>query len=186
MGNLILDSLEIRGFRCFKHLQIERLGRVNLIVGKNNVGKSSLLEALVLYAGRNVWPLVWKLLAARDEGPWPFHDATEMIQALKYLFYGRKDIKHGVDPIQIGDVGLPQESLSLDVVWFERQGNQLVLSSYPQEPAMLAYMIPALSLNVGKEPLYVHFNPSPGLAGTGFEAINHVLIPVDGLDDKRL
>lgn len=52
MSNLILDSLEIRNFRGFNHLQIERLARVNLIVGKNNVGKSSLLEAIELYARR--------------------------------------------------------------------------------------------------------------------------------------
>ena len=50
MGTLILNSLEIRRFRAFDHLQIKHLGRVNLIVGKNNVGKSNLLEALQLYA----------------------------------------------------------------------------------------------------------------------------------------
>src|SRR6266566_2394017 len=67
MGNLILNSLEIRGFRGFRHLQIERLGRVNLIVGKNNVGKSSLLEALQLYAVRGSPALIWELLRVRDE-----------------------------------------------------------------------------------------------------------------------
>ena len=50
MSNLILDSLEIRNFRGLKELRIEKLGRVNLIVGKNNVGKTSVLEALRLYA----------------------------------------------------------------------------------------------------------------------------------------
>ena len=44
MSDLILDSLEIKNFRLFKHLEIERLGRVNLIVGKNGVGKTALLE----------------------------------------------------------------------------------------------------------------------------------------------
>ncbi len=52
METLILNSLKIRNFRGFQHLQIERLGRVNLIVGKNNVGKSNLLEALQMYARR--------------------------------------------------------------------------------------------------------------------------------------
>lgn len=52
MGNLILNSLEVRNFRAFSDLKIERLGRVNLLVGKNNVGKTSLLEALQLYASR--------------------------------------------------------------------------------------------------------------------------------------
>ena len=45
-SSLILDSVEVRGYRGFRQLRIERLGRVNLLVGKNNVGKSSLLEAL--------------------------------------------------------------------------------------------------------------------------------------------
>ena len=44
----MLDSLRIKNFRCFEDLQIESLGRVNLIVGKNNVGKSTLLEAVQL------------------------------------------------------------------------------------------------------------------------------------------
>jgi len=48
MGKLLLDSLEIQNFRGFRHLQIEKLGRVNLIVGKNNIGKTALLEALHL------------------------------------------------------------------------------------------------------------------------------------------
>ena len=52
MGTLLLDSLEIRRFRVFHHLRLEKLGRVNLIVGQNNVGKSSLLEALQVYANR--------------------------------------------------------------------------------------------------------------------------------------
>jgi predicted ATP-dependent endonuclease of OLD family len=58
MGNLILNSLEIRRFRGFRHLQIERLERVNLIVGKNNVGKSNLLEALQMYAHRASTPTI--------------------------------------------------------------------------------------------------------------------------------
>ncbi len=35
MDNLILNSLELHGFRAFEHLKLERLGRVNLIAGKN-------------------------------------------------------------------------------------------------------------------------------------------------------
>lgn len=48
----MLDSLTIRNFRLFEDLTIERLGRVNLIVGKNNSGKSCLLEAVELYVSR--------------------------------------------------------------------------------------------------------------------------------------
>ena len=45
----MLDSLTIRNFRLFEDLTIERLGRVNLIVGKNNSGKSCLLEVVELF-----------------------------------------------------------------------------------------------------------------------------------------
>ncbi|MBN8230820.1 AAA family ATPase [Corallococcus macrosporus] len=46
----ILPSFRIQGFRAFRDLEIPRLGRVNLIVGKNNVGKTTLLEAIKVYA----------------------------------------------------------------------------------------------------------------------------------------
>lgn len=49
----MLPSLHIQGFRCFRELTIERLGRVNLIVGKNNIGKTTFLEALRLHAAQD-------------------------------------------------------------------------------------------------------------------------------------
>ena len=39
-------SFRVKNFRCFKDLQINDLGRVNLIAGKNNTGKTALLEAI--------------------------------------------------------------------------------------------------------------------------------------------
>src|SRR5579864_587616 len=71
MGNLVLNSLEIRNFRGFQHLKIEHLGRVNLIVGKNNIGKSSLLEALLLYTHRGSPDVIWDVLGTRDENRYP-------------------------------------------------------------------------------------------------------------------
>ncbi len=42
-------SFRVKNFRCFKDLQINDLGRVNLIAGKNNTGKTALLEAMYLH-----------------------------------------------------------------------------------------------------------------------------------------
>ena len=39
-------SFSIKNFRCFDELNVEGLGRINLIAGKNTVGKTALLEAL--------------------------------------------------------------------------------------------------------------------------------------------
>ena len=70
-SELLLDSLEIKGYRCFEHLTIEKLGRVNLIVGKNNVGKTALLEALWIYAEatsfRSLIKTLKNLLETRNE-----------------------------------------------------------------------------------------------------------------------
>lgn len=47
----MLNSLEIKNFRSLESFQVKKLGQVNLIIGKNNSGKSSVLEALRIYAG---------------------------------------------------------------------------------------------------------------------------------------
>jgi len=44
------SDFTVRGFRCFDFLEIPHIGRLNLITGKNNTGKTTLLEALRVYA----------------------------------------------------------------------------------------------------------------------------------------
>jgi AAA15 family ATPase/GTPase len=66
-SELLLDSLEIKGYRCFEHLTIEKLDRVNLIVGKNNVGKTALLEALWIYALKGTSQILLEVLESRRE-----------------------------------------------------------------------------------------------------------------------
>ncbi len=63
----MMESLHIKNFKNFKNLTIERLRKVNLIVGKNNVGKSSLLEAISIYItnGEDNW--LREILADRGE-----------------------------------------------------------------------------------------------------------------------
>jgi len=44
-------SFEIKNFRCFSDLTFEPLEKVNLIAGKNNIGKTALLEAIWMHHG---------------------------------------------------------------------------------------------------------------------------------------
>ena len=55
----MLTSIHIQGFKNFKDTKIEPLRKVNLILGGQNVGKTSLLEAVWLGAGNlgNVYKL---------------------------------------------------------------------------------------------------------------------------------
>jgi hypothetical protein len=135
-----LDSLEIRGFRAFEHLRIEKLGRVNLITGKNNVGKTSLLDALWLYAYQGSLDVIWQILEARDERKRPQitnpDDEDELpalvrstlknyklnqsqLPSLKYIFHGRRDIRKKTEPVQIGSINFQNESLSIGIgYWY--------------------------------------------------------------------
>lgn len=50
-----MKSLEIKNYKNLKDFKIDSLSRVNLIVGRNNVGKSTLLEAISIFAaGGNI------------------------------------------------------------------------------------------------------------------------------------
>ncbi len=64
----MIRGFRIQGFRCFKDLELRDLGRVNLIVGANSVGKSTVLEALDVWsAPYHCWYVAWATLARRQE-----------------------------------------------------------------------------------------------------------------------
>jgi len=94
---MILDSLKIENFRALEKLDINQLGRVNLIVGKNNVGKTTLLEAIEIYASLG-FPLVLdKLLKKHGEKS----DSNSL--AIQNFFTGRKLFKDKME-FYIGDI----------------------------------------------------------------------------------
>ena len=61
----MLESLRVRNFRGFRDLRVDRLGRINLIAGRNNSGKTALLEALSLLAGAGYPSLAFNPLVTR-------------------------------------------------------------------------------------------------------------------------
>lgn len=63
----MLRSLEIHNYRNLRHLSIERLGRVNLLLGKNNTGKTSVLEAVAVHINRGSVDFLLQLLDERGE-----------------------------------------------------------------------------------------------------------------------
>ena len=63
------ESIRIQNFRGLKDLTIENLGRVNLLVGANNVGKTSVLEALALLRARQEGTEIQQMLTSRGYLP---------------------------------------------------------------------------------------------------------------------
>ena len=83
----MIESLHIAGFKLFRDLTLPKLGRMNLFVGENNTGKTCLLEAVGLYAGRN--PIVdvlrtASLRRAEPLRPWEVGGSNEEGTALRH------------------------------------------------------------------------------------------------------
>ncbi|MFP5275264.1 AAA family ATPase [Coleofasciculus sp.] len=95
----MLKNLTIKNFRCFKHFELQQLGRVNLLVGKNNSGKTSILEAIQLLCSKgNPEPLV-EAMTNRGEYFWSndiSRDKRYRELAIRHLFYGH-EIEPGIE-----------------------------------------------------------------------------------------
>ena len=118
-NQLHLPSLSIKGFRGIKELSIERLGRVTLLAGKNSVGKTTVLDAVRVYAARGYHRDLISILESHEELA-ALTDGANHEQFGPYLegiFYGR-DASQGaflsIGPNDDSDqliikAGIPQE-----------------------------------------------------------------------------
>ena len=57
----MLDQFYAKNFKCFNQIEVKSCRRANLITGKNNVGKTSLLEAIFLHEGAHNAGLVFSV-----------------------------------------------------------------------------------------------------------------------------
>ena len=105
---LHLPSLSIEGFRGLKQLSIPRLGRVTLLAGRNGVGKTTVLDAVRMYASRGRQTALNEMLVGREEiTVWKDPEGTDvpMLDG-KALFYGRDtsgDASLSIGPLAGGD-----------------------------------------------------------------------------------
>lgn len=94
---LYIPSIQIKGFKCLNDLEVKSFAPINLIAGDNNVGKSSLLEALYVFAtGGNMG--VMKQIACERMG-YPLevdtNEEEKLRQSLMLSFF--KDMKFELD-----------------------------------------------------------------------------------------
>lgn len=116
----MLNSLKIENFRALKSLEVRTLGRVNLIVGKNNSGKSTVLEALRIYAGNARASLLREISASHNEKyDYSKPEKGESIGPMRFehFFTGRKFPENEDNAIVIGEVN-SKKSLQIQHVFF--------------------------------------------------------------------
>src|ERR1017187_5221398 len=63
----MISGVQIEGYRGFKQFEMNDLGRVNLLVGTNNSGKTSVLEAIDILSSKGDPISLWNVLARRGE-----------------------------------------------------------------------------------------------------------------------
>lgn len=86
----MLKSLRIENFRCFQTFELQQLGRLNLLVGTNNSGKTSILEAVQLLASQSSLDVLRDVMHIRGE--YILNDERNDRQELdiRHLFYGHE------------------------------------------------------------------------------------------------
>lgn len=90
-NRLHLPDLSITGFRGIASLTIKRLGRVTLIAGKNSVGKTTVLDAVRVYAARGRPSVLSDVLKNHEEVAAATYrgDKEGIDPHLEALFHGR-------------------------------------------------------------------------------------------------
>lgn len=101
----MIQNLTLSNYRGFQNYRLPDLARVNLLVGRNNCGKTSVLQAVALLADRGHPFMIQRI--ARDRGEYAARAATGdslgagRLLTIRHFFHG-----HDVDPIgrfEIGD-----------------------------------------------------------------------------------
>lgn len=83
----MLKKFAIDGYRGFKSLSLDGLSRVNVFVGKNNAGKSSLLEAFYLYGEKFSQDIFRRIAAKRGEMITDI-GTDEFLSEISHFFHG--------------------------------------------------------------------------------------------------
>lgn len=115
------SALTINGFRRFDKIEFKELGKVNLIFGSNNSGKTTVLEAIFTHAcGLNPVPFITQILLKRQHGTMTgaldlgeklislFHDQN----TLPYTFSISANIENHLEPYIVKHTFSPSQILA--------------------------------------------------------------------------
>lgn len=154
-----IGTLSIERFRSLRQLKLEGLGRVNLITGRNNTGKSSILEALRILASDASPPVLSSILRYREEDigeaeePGRAVDAESLSQ-LGNLFTGFPQMSEIKEPIVLAaNGGKRAMRLTIAVGLFSEQrepdGTRRLVPQQQTLPLPETELMPALVIESG-------------------------------------
>lgn len=85
----MLKTIKIENFRGFESFELQNLGRLNLLVGTNNSGKTSILEAIRLLCSRNNLEPLREMMISRGECFWDENRKYKELD-ICHLFYNHE------------------------------------------------------------------------------------------------
>jgi hypothetical protein len=110
----MLESLTIQGFRGHRERVLQKLARVNLLVGPNNSGKTAVLDAVELLV-RDGHPRTLASLAGRRSGEYTsafdYREGDPLPSAVRYLFHGYGEM--GKASFKLSSTGTPARTLAV-------------------------------------------------------------------------
>lgn len=129
--NAPISTLRVTRFRSLKDLTVGPFGRVNLITGKNNAGKSSLLEAIRILVTEGAASTFNNILNYREETG---NSSPEIEQSLSpddtssysSLFSGFPNLGGCSDPFTVSNQNggdSPVKTISVRVGWFSERAD---------------------------------------------------------------
>ncbi|MCP4217487.1 MAG: AAA family ATPase, partial [bacterium] len=154
----MIETLRIRNYRLFEDLTFGKFSRVNLLVGKNNSGKSCLLEALRIYTAGASVDVLDEILAHRQED-WHDPDPVGRLEInntdtpARYLFNGYHYPSDSSGAIEIGPVDKKDQVISIMPRYFQNtriEDNKKLRGHFPVEyDSMEGGAYAGLELTVG-------------------------------------
>ncbi|HUO06399.1 MAG TPA: AAA family ATPase [Candidatus Binataceae bacterium] len=91
----MIEELTIQNFRCFETLKLKNLRRINIIVGRNAVGKTALLEALRMNAGGTPAIANWLNQVRGIQSFFLPNMSREQFESLwNHFFFKRENTRH--------------------------------------------------------------------------------------------
>ena len=138
----MFTSFNFTNFRGFAHLKLEGLKRVNLVVGRNNAGKTSLLEGIVSVSDPSQIGILPKMFRPQAGDPgkryfrWLLRD-QELLQPAMLIGEGngfQSEITFG----QITEKQ-PLQTSGMEMLW--HHGNMMLLGR-PQQRKLTSRVVP--------------------------------------------
>lgn len=118
----MITDITIKNYRAFANFELDNIARINLIVGANNAGKTSLLEAIYLLGSQDVINSFSTILNERGEVA---RTSNGRFYQLSHLFFNHS-LAPG-DSISIESHAPLARSLSIDV---QERGREIVQNGH--------------------------------------------------------